>query len=275
VPDLLKYINGDKNEGAKHFIDLENYHTDIAQMPQTLKEAKAKFGDSTIGKEGSLPWQIEEMTEKLTKAFKDKNKSEILYIAADLAHYLGDATQPLHTSNNYDGQLTGQKGIHSFFESHLPQSFGEAYNFHTGDAHFIKDINAETWAIITHTHSLLDSVLQAEKAAEQAVPADKQFAKDAGGQVKKNRYNQQIHSEEFAAAFHKQLNGIIERQLRAAADAAASYWYTAWVNAGKPDLSDLDPASTTQRNSTNLKSDYKLWQQKGKLNGFLSVSEIN
>lgn len=273
VPDLRKYINGDKGEGPKHFIDLENYHTDIAGMPGTLREAKAKFGDTLLQKEGSLPWQIEEMMNKLTKAFKEKNKNEILYVAADLAHYLGDATQPLHSTNNYDGQLTGQKGIHSFFESHLPQSFGDAYNFNTGDVHFIKDVDAETWAIIGHTHSLTDSVLNAEKEARKAIPADDIFVKDENGQVKKNRYGQQINSEAFASAYHKQLNGLIERQIRAAVSATASYWYTAWVNAGKPDLSDLDPAGTTKRNQKNFKADYKLWQ-KGKLNGFTSVSEI-
>ncbi|MGC6428813.1 MAG: hypothetical protein ACON4Y_05945 [Flavobacteriales bacterium] len=58
------------------------------------------------------------------------NKSEqILFICSDLGHYIADANVPLHTTINYDGQLTGQKGIHAFWESRLPELFSSEYNF--------------------------------------------------------------------------------------------------------------------------------------------------
>jgi hypothetical protein len=35
------------------------------------------------------------------------------------------------------------------------------------------------------------------------------------------------------------LNGMVERRLAQSIFAVASFWYTAWVNAGQPDLKKL------------------------------------
>jgi ribose 5-phosphate isomerase len=72
-----------------------------------MTEAK-KYDDKFLSKNGTLPWHIQDMMEKLTQAFKEKRKSEILFIA-DLGHYIADAHMPLHTSDNHDGQLTDQR----------------------------------------------------------------------------------------------------------------------------------------------------------------------
>lgn len=273
VPDLRKYINSDKSEAHKHFIDLEPFPPVEGKYPTTYKEAIALFGDEMLQKNGTLPWQINDLMTRLTHAFKEKNKSEILYIAADLAHYIGDATQPLHTTENYDGQLTGEKGVHSFFESQLPEEFGDAYNFNSGEAQFIADPDKEIWAVIFHSHALLDSVLGRESEAEHSFPADKIYAKNANGEILKNRYGQQVHSYEFAKLYHDRLQGLVERQLRTAVKTTANFWYTAWVNAGKPDLSDLDPKEITDRNQKNYRSDLKYWT-KGKLVGVWAMPEF-
>jgi hypothetical protein len=62
----------------------------------------------------------------------------------------------LHTSSNYDGQLTNQKGVHALWESFIPQKFGNAYNFKTDTARYITDIVAETWKIIKQSHALVN-----------------------------------------------------------------------------------------------------------------------
>jgi hypothetical protein len=46
-----------------------------------------------------------------------------------------------------------------------------------------------------------------------------------------------VPCRDFAAAYQESLNGMIERRLRAAIHAVSSAWYTAWVDAGEPDLS--------------------------------------
>ncbi len=266
IPDVRKPI--DKGEFNRHFIDLENYLANPADsMPQTLKEASARFDTKFLETNGILPWYMEDMMEKLTRAFRNRSKDEILYYAADLGHYIGDAHMPFHTSANYDGQLTGQKGIHSFWESQLPELFGDNFNLYTGNAVYIPNVHNEIRRIILHSHSLVDTVLLAEKTARISLTEEQLWEKDASGNLKKTRYGQTVRSGAYATTFHTALNGMIEKQLRLSIAATASFWYTAWINAGQPDLSSLDPEALTKRNSKYYKKDYKQWQ-KGNLFGF-------
>lgn len=268
MPDIRKYTINDKPEFARHFINLESFQTAATDsLPQTMKEAMAKYDAAFLDKNGILPWYLMEMMEKLTKAFQTKRKAEILFLAADLGHYLGDANMPLHTSLNHDGELTGQKGIHALWESQLPEQFGNGYRFYTGNAVYISDIKQATWRIIMNSHRLADTLLLAEKKLKDEFPAEKIYSRDASGNVLKNKFNQPIHSPGYAKAYHTILNGMIQKQLLAAISATANFWYTAWVNAGKPNIDDLDPKELTLRNSKNYDTDHRLWK-KGKLGGF-------
>ncbi len=272
VPDVRKHALSDRAENPRHYIDLENFGS-LDSLPKTLEEVNKKYDKKFISDNGILPWYIEEMMTKLTKAFKEKRKAEILFLAADLAHYLGDATMPLHTSTNHDGQMTNQKGIHSLWESRLPELFGEGYNLYTGEAHYIADVDKETWNIIFDTHKLVDGLLLADKTTKESFDKEKIYEKDAEGNVVKNKFKQAVVSKEYCTAFHKNLNGMVEQQMRKAIVNTGNFWYTAWVNAGKPDLSDLDTPELTQRNETLLKKDTELWK-KGKVFGVKSESEF-
>lgn len=269
IPDVRKYTINDKAEFARHYINLETFEPGggIDSIPLTMQGATAKYDAKLLDKGGILPWYMIEIMQKLTKAFQDKKKAEILFLSADLGHYLGDANMPLHTSLNHDGQLTDQKGIHAFFESQLPEQFGSNYNFYTGNAVYIKDVQSEVWRIVLNSHALADTLLLIERKLKSSYDTSKIYMKDAAGNIVKNKYNSPVHSYEYAKAFHDALNGMVEKQLRAAVSATANFWYTAWVNAGKPDLSVLDEPALTERNSKNYKKDYKLWK-KGRLFGF-------
>jgi len=249
IPDVRKFAINDKAESNRHYIDLEMLRKSPSEIiPQTMKEATAKYHDTLLQKAGLLPWYMDDMMVKLTKAFHDKNKSEILFLAGDLAHYIADAHMPLHTTVNHDGQLTGQKGIHAFWESQLPEKFGDSYNLYTGKAVYLKNIQKEIWRIIEHSHKLVDTVLLTEKKLFQSYEADEVYEKDSKGVLIKNKYNQTKHSYAYAKAYHEKLNGMIEHQMRSSIAATANFWYTAWVNAGRPDLKGLDPRSLTERN---------------------------
>ncbi len=177
VPDLRKYTMNDKAEGCRHFIDLEAYnYKSAAGMPKTLNDAIEKYGKDTINKYGILPWYIQDMMTKLTSALKNKRKTEILLLAADLGHYIGDAHMPLHTSLNHNGQLTGQVGIHAFWESQLPELFGKNYSLHTAEAHYIPDIEKATWNIIDSSYALVYPLLSIENKMRKDNPEDKQYA---------------------------------------------------------------------------------------------------
>jgi len=263
VPDLRKYLLNDRWEKPRHFFDLENFGA-YDSLLASLAEAKKKYGVGFLLQNGILPWYLQERMDKLTKAFNDRKKTDILFLAADLGHYLGDAHMPLHTSANYDGQLTNQAGIHAFFESQLPEMFIEKYNFHIGEAVYIQDVPKEIRRIIVATHLLVDTLLLAERELNQQFPAEQVYLLDASGSILKTKFKTPVYSFAYAQQYHQKLNGMVEMQLRLAMSATANFWYTAWVNAGKPNLSDLDPIDQTARNKVHLKKDLQMFK-KGKL----------
>lgn len=272
IPDLRKYTINDKAENPRHYIDMENYGN-LDSLPLTMADAKAKYDDKFLSQNGMLLWYVPELMEKLTKAFKEKRKTEILFIAADLGHYLGDAHMPLHTSANYDGQKTDQKGIHALWESKLPEMFGKDYNYYTGEAQFIPDVQKETRRIVFSSHALIDTLLATDRAQRKLIGDSKVFKTDAQGKQIKNKFGQPVFSDEYATQFHKALNGMVEKQIRASIAATANFWYTAWVNAGKPDVEGYDPSDLTKLNSKQLKKELKLWKT-GKLFGIESEKEF-
>jgi hypothetical protein len=259
VPDIRKYALNYKDENPRHYFDMESFGP-AESFPKTLEEAKAKYDAKFLNENGILPWYIEDMMVKLTKAFKEKNRAEILFLAADLGHYIGDAHMPLHTSANHDGQLTDQKGIHSLWESRLPELFAKNYKLNVPQVQYYEDVHKATWDMINDTHSLVEPLLAVDKKLRTATPENQVFEMDADGKVAKTKYNTAKFSEKYASKLHQELNGMVESQMRKAIAATASFWYTAWVNAGKPDLSKLDSFEVTQRNNEALKQDQKLYQ---------------
>ncbi|WP_066306818.1 zinc dependent phospholipase C family protein [Flavobacterium sp. TAB 87] len=271
VPDIRKYALKYKDENPRHYFDMENFGN-LDSIPKTMAEATAKYDAKFLYTNGTLPWFIEEMMIKLTQAFKDKNRAEILFLAADLGHYIGDAHMPLHTSANHDGQLTNQKGIHSLWESRLPELFVKDYKFNVAPAEYYEDVHKATWALMMDTHSLVEPLLAVDKKLRDATPENQVFLVDAEGKIVKSKYNSARFSDAYALKLHTELNGMVESQMKKAITATASFWYTAWVNAGKPDLSDLDAPELTKRNSKALKQDVKLFA-KGQLFGFKNQND--
>lgn len=271
VPDLRRNVLNDKNEPPRHYFDMENFGP-VETFPKTMEEAKLKYDDKFLNKNGILPWYIQDMMTKLTKAFKDKRKNEILFLAGDLGHYIADAHMPLHTSDNHDGQNTNQKGIHSLWESRLPELFVKDYKLNATEGKYLENVDQATWDIIFDTHSLVAPLLAADKKLRIATAENKMYVTDASGNTVKNKYNGLLYSDEYAGKFHTELNGMVEKQMKKAITATASFWYTAWVNAGKPDLSNLDANELTKRNKKGLKHDSKLFK-KGELFGLVNDNE--
>jgi hypothetical protein len=179
---------------------------------------------------------------------------------------------PLHTSDNHDGQNTNQKGIHSLWESRLPELFVKDYKFNVEQGKYIENVDQATWDIIFDTHSLVEPLLAIDKKLRTATPENKMYVMDEAGKVVKNKYGGVLYSDEYAGKLHIALDGMVEKQMKKAITATASFWYTAWVNAGKPDLSNLDNAALTKRNRKGLKQDLKSFK-KGELFGLESEKE--
>jgi hypothetical protein len=118
----------------------------------------------------------------------------------------------------------------------------------------------------------VEPLLATDRKLRNATAENKMYVTDATGNVVKNKYGGMLYSDEYAAKLHTDLNGMVEKQMKKAITATASFWYTAWVNAGKPDLSNLDAAELTKRNSKTLKKDLKTFE-KGNLFGLTSERE--
>jgi hypothetical protein len=271
LPDVRKYTIGDSAEFPRHHIHLEAYGN-YDGIPKSPKEAKAKYDTKFLYKHGILPWYIQDMVIKLTKAFKEGHKSDILLLSADIGHYIGDAYMPLHTSENHNGTLTNQKGVHGLFETRLPELFGDTYKYNVGKPHYIADIQKETWRIVVASNHAADTLLKADRDLSATLTKDKIFEM-TNGKIKTNMYGDYIHTVDYAKAYHTKLNGMAQRQMRGAILSTANFLYTAWVNAGKPDLSILDPVELTKRNANALAQDKVLFNR-GKLFGLKSEKEF-
>jgi hypothetical protein len=271
VPDLRRNVLNDKAEPPRHYFDMENFG-DVTTFPKTMDEAQKKYDEKFLTKNGILPWHIQDLMTKLTKAFKDKRKNEILFIAGDLGHYIADAHMPLHTSDNHDGQNTNQKGIHSLWESRLPELFVKDYKLNATEGIYLEDVDKAIWELMFDTHSLVEPLLAADKKLRTSTLENNMFVTDDNGVIVKNKYGGTLYSDEYATRFHTELNGMVEKQMRKAVTVTASFWYTAWVNAGKPDLSKLDPNALTERNKKYLKKDLKIFNQ-GALFGLINDKE--
>lgn len=185
-------------------------------------------------KYGILPFHLPRTLRRLSKAFRDKNLTQIIRISADLGHYIGDAHVPLHTTENYNGQMTGQRGIHGFWESRLPELYAEGYDYYVGRAYYIDDIQSEIWQTVYESHMALDSVLTFEQELNETFPEDKKYSYESRNNVVVRNY-----SRPYSQVYHERLDGQVERRLRKSIQRLGAFWYTAWKNAGSPDLSDL------------------------------------
>ena len=181
---------------------------------------------------GILPYAMEEIHNRLVYAFEQHDHESIIKLTADYGHYIADAHVPLHTTENYNGQLTGQEGIHAFWESRLPELFAiDNYDFIVGKAEYIHDIRSFFWGIVIESHNLVDEVLSIDMDLKNSFPTDLQYCYD-----ERNGITIRTQCREYSEAYHNALNGMVENRFRDAIHATGSLWYTAWVQAGKPNL---------------------------------------
>ncbi len=259
-PDKRRYAV--KEEAPRHYLDADHYGAHpFDSIPERWKDAAAKYSEDTLQAYGILPWHIEVMLYRLTKAFEERDSIKILRLSADLGHYVADAHVPLHTTENYNGQLTNQYGIHGLWESRLPELFAQDYNFFVGKAVYIDKPLKRAWQIVRESNAALDSVLGMEKELTATFPSDKKYSYEQKGNLVTK-----VYSPDFCKAYHTVQNGMVERRLRQAIIAIGSYWYTAWVNAGQPDLKNFNLKTLSEEEKLNDEQISKAFE-KGKIIG--------
>ncbi len=260
-PDKRRY--SDPEEAARHYMDLDRYgEHPFDSLPKFWNDAVAKYGEDSLKQHGIVPYHIPFMLFRLTKAFKEHDQLKILRLSAELGHYVGDAHVPLHCTKNYNGQLTNQSGIHGFWESRLPELFGEEYDYFVGRCKYINKPVDYTWNIIRESYAAHDSVLLLERELTKKYSPDQKYSYEEKGNT-----IIRVYSKEFSADYQKLLNGMVERRMRSAIVAVSSFWYTAWVNAGMPQLdslSDFVVSDSLKNEFQKLDKAYQLKKANGK-----------
>jgi Zinc dependent phospholipase C len=233
-PDLWQTAGFDSAESPNHFLDLDwdgygKYPYD--GLPRDYTAAVAKFGKDRIEKNGTVPWRVEEMYGNLRRAFESYERRgpfgrfDVLFYSAWLTHYVSDAHVPFHAVVNYDGQLTGQPGIHSRFEAFLFERY------------------RDQWTIapkaIAPVHNPRDFIFDVVLAGTQLVPPILKSDVEAIG-------GREEYDDAYYAAFFKANRAVVERRLNEAIAASAAMIAGAWEAAGKPAV-PINPKAPPQR----------------------------
>lgn len=260
-PDKRRYAVA--QEGPRHYIDIDHYGTyPYNNLPRKWIDAVAKYGEDSLAAYGIVPWHIQVMLARLTVAFKEKDFTKIMKNSAEIGHYIADSHVPLHANTNHNGQYTNQKGIHGFWESRVPELLADKeFDFFIGKADYIKNPSEFIWARVLESGKAADSVLKFEKELTQQFSPDRKYAFE-----KRNNIITRQYSSAFTIAFNKKLNGMVERRMRQAISSVASFWYTAWVNAGQPDLSALAHQTFSQTALKEFENLNEQWKS-SKING--------
>ncbi len=248
-PDERRYAVA--AEAPRHFIDLDVY-TDT--LPKHWSAAVERFGEDSLSKHGIVPWHVVSMYYRLREAFMLNDPARILKVSAELGHYVGDAHVPLHTTRNYNGQLTGQTGIHGLWESRLPELFFNNYDFYVGPASYVDKPTNMIWKVIEESHLAVDSVLRLER--ELAAVQLARFSYESKG-----KQTIRVYDLAFSRKYHEHLSGMVERRIRASVKATADLWFTAWVDAGQPDLNKWMERQPTAEELKNRADELALWKK--------------
>jgi hypothetical protein len=207
----------DPTETPKHYIDIDNYPVFLTQhrIPQTWDSVVSNYGNAFVMNEGILPWATVAAYDTLVKCFQRNDLTKAVLIASDLGHYVADGHMPLHITKNYDGQLTGNSGIHSRYESSMISAYNSQI-IYSGDTNLnvIENVNQYVFNYIYNNYKYKDSLLIADN-----------YAKTLAGNTTSSTYNQALWDKTksftitlFSEASHK----------------LAELIYTAWIKSQIP-----------------------------------------
>lgn len=244
-------------EAPRHYIDLDYYGTyPFDSLPRRWQDAVARYSEDTLQAYGIVPWHVQRMYYRLVEAFKEGDEERILKTCADLGHYVADAHVPLHATLNYNGQLTNQHGIHSLLESRIPELFHENFDFVVGPAPLFANPLNRIWEVVLQSAAAVDTVFAAELQVRTIIPeAERHVYEERNGRRNK------VYSRDYAALYHAHLDGLVERRLRQSILAVGSFWYSAWVDAGQPDLNPLLKGSLPEGDSTQIANEMLRYRQ--------------
>jgi len=224
-PDLWRVV-GWEAETPNHWVDMDAYGPyPFKELPHDFDEAVKRYGPDFVNKNGLLPWRAQEIHGKLVEAFTQKaqySRDNIKLFSSVIAHYVADGHVPFHATLNHDGQLTGQWGLHSRFETELFERYKDRLRLTPGKLVPIDSPREFLFTTLTQSFPYIQPVLDADKAAV------------AG---------RELYDDEYFTLFFGKVQPILERRLSDAITSVASMIADAWQDAGRPALA-LDAPRT-------------------------------
>jgi hypothetical protein len=216
-------------QAPEHFIDLEPADA-LGPLPHKRFDflAKVYAAGQNPSKIGLQPWEATEVWERLKAALRTYRQlsadhkstreveQSVLFYAGWLGHYVGDASQPLHTTIQYNGWTgpnpngyTTDHKIHSEFETAFvhdnEQTLDAGAKAKLTAPHVIEgDIFDQYVAYIRHSATYVEKVYQLDKA---------------GG---------------FTGAGSTESRDFTAERLAAGASMLRDMIYTAWVDSAQP-----------------------------------------
>ena len=207
--------SSDPNEAPKHFIDIESY-PDYQNLTSRIDSVLAIYGTAKVLDIGTLPWATVQTYDSLVAALRRGNFTRADSIGADLGHYVGDGHQPLHVTVNYDGQMTGNSGVHSRYETSMLNTYASKLRVNVVPAVYVADRFSFVLSYLIVSNSLVDTILLADNDAK-AVSA-------------------QIGSGSYDTVYYRVLwndtRSVTNREMQDATQSLADLWYSSWVDAG-------------------------------------------
>lgn len=219
-PDLWRSVGWP--EDSNHFMDFgvrEYGAYPFTELPRDYTQALEKFGQATITRNGRLPWRLSEMSGNLRRAFEAVGRrspyaeGDVVLFSAVAAHYIQDAHQPLHASDNYDGQLTGQRGVHARFEADLFDRYESRITIAPPPVVPVPAADAAAWEVLLESYRQVEPLLKADKEASEG---------------------REFYDDVYYDRFFALVRPMLERRLSAAISATAGVITGAWVQAGRP-----------------------------------------
>lgn len=208
-------------EPPRHFLDMDSWGPfPFAELPHDYQAAVAKRGEDFVIKNGTVPWRAEEIYGRLRDAFRqlatnDYSRDNIKLFSAVLSHYVADSFQPFHACANYDGQLTGQNGIHARFESDLFDRMESRLRVTPAPLQAIPNAREFVFATLTDSFKDVEAILAADKAAVQG---------------------RTTYDDAYFEAMATKTGPVLEKRVNGAINGVASLISQAWNDAGKPAL---------------------------------------
>jgi hypothetical protein len=234
-PDLWRTA-GFTEEPPNHFLDFDAYGPyPFKDLPRDFDEALKKYGRDTLNQNGLVPWRTHEIAGRLIRGFEALHKNgpyarnDVRYFSAIIGHYVADAHVPLHSVLNYNGQLTGQTGIHYRWEHDLFVRYQKQLTIAPGP---LKPISSER-------DFIFETLLAGTQLADDVLAADK----EAIG-------NREVYDDQYFETLYARTRPILERRLNEAISAVASVIANAWERAGRPALPAQAPPQPPQRRRT-------------------------